>query len=167
MEFKTSIDRAALSEALNARVEEENAAHRSAFTITESKDNCTTVMVCESMHPQNSLMADVTWETCEGGSSVTVTYRRPQEGEVTPVGFLAPILAYITAMLLVGGVMWGGCFGLLHLILHDRHNVIWLLSFIAPTAFILTSVVLKATTRMRARRRFEKLMREMFDETQK
>ncbi len=166
MEFQTGIDPIILASALTDRIEEDNMSRRGAgFIAKAGKDNLVSVTVREGMCPQNNLVADVTWEGRDGGSHVSVTYRKPAEGEVTPKGLLAPLAAYITMMILVGSVMWGAGFGLLHLMLDGRAALIPWLACLAPAAYLIAIVISTSTARLRARLRFERLLRDMFDET--
>ncbi len=165
MEFETSIDSAVLAGALCAKLDEDAAAHpRGSFREIATGEGIATVMVHEAMHPQKSLLADVTWEAQEGGSHVAVSYRVPQAEETESVGFLAPLAAYLTMMLLVGGAMWGVGFGLLWLILQENRGAAWLFAFIAPVVYLTYVLIGSMTARTRARRRFEKLMRDMLAE---
>ncbi len=165
MEFQTSIDAAVVGDALIARLEEDAVAHRrGGFTVTECVEESAAVTVHTAMHPQHNLVADVTWGVSEGGSRVSVAYRTPKEGEVEPVGFFAPVFAYLTMMVIIGGLMWALGFGLLQLMLGDHRHLAWMFAFIAPVVYFTYILIGSLTARVRARRRFERLMRDIFAE---
>ncbi len=162
MEFLTDIDASVLAEALSSQLEEDAAAHKHGFTLADAREGGATVTVYEAMHPERSLLADISWSAQDVGSRVEISYRAPQEGTVEKGSFLAPIAAYITMMILVGGIMWGAGFGLLFLMLGENRGSAWLFAMIAPAVYLTGVVVNSLTARFRTRRRFERLMRDMF-----
>ncbi len=164
MEYQTSIDAAVLSDALVTRIDEDAATHKNGFSVLPAEDGHATITVHRAMHPKRNLLADVTWERADAGSRVSVAYRAPREGEVPTVSFLAPILAYATVMTLICVLAWGLGFGLLCLLLGENRGAAWLLALIVPAVYLVGSSVTSATARYRARRRFEKLMQDMFCE---
>ncbi len=163
MEFYTAIDPAALADSLHACMQEDAATHkRGGFEVIAVREQTATIAVHQALHPQNNLLADITWEACEGGSHVAVSYRKPTSEEAEPVGVLAPIAARATVALIGGAVTWGITFGLCRLIFKNHANAAWIYACIPVVVMLIVYIVRISCARVCTRRRFEKLLKNLF-----